>query len=263
MVRPVSEALKGGPCPTTSTLEHRPQLYVHHFPDLLIMQQALIIIAAVLSASVNAASCQLSAYSCLTSNSAASAYCTSALGVATEGVVTALDVVSRTTTLTDVPTSTITITSTVSIVSETTLTTFVTASAKATNKRRGETDSCDSAENILSGFDKSELSEACSCIGALPSVEAVSTTTLTGEVWFTVVPEVTTSITQTISTLSVSTVVKAAPTYTQVWGPKVGCDDIGMKSTQTFMLSTLNETQVTDICKATCIRMLAEFFRAT
>jgi hypothetical protein len=233
------------------------------------MKQALIIIATVLSASVNAASCQLSAYSCLTSNSAASAYCTSALGVATEGAVTTLDVISRTTTLTDVPTSTITVTSTELIVSKTTLTTFVTASAKATNKRRGETESCDSAEDILSAFDKSELSEACSCIGALPSAEAglltaePSTTTLTGEVWFTVVPEVTTSITQTISILSVSTIVKAAPTYTQVWGPKVGCDDIGMKSTQTFMLSTLNETQVTDICKATCIRMLAEFFRAT
>jgi hypothetical protein len=83
-----------------------------------------------------------------------------------------------------------------------------------------------------------------------------STTTLTGDVWFTVGPEVTTSITQTISTLSVSTVKMAAPTYTQVWGPKVGCDDIGMKSTQTFMLATLNETQVTEICKDTCMSML-------
>ncbi|KEQ74830.1 hypothetical protein M436DRAFT_80292 [Aureobasidium namibiae CBS 147.97] len=215
--------------------------------------------AAVLSASANAASCQISAYSCLASNSAASAYCTSALGVATEGVVTVLDVISRTTTLTDVPTSTITITSTDLIVSKTTSTTFTTSSAKASKRRRG-TEPCDTAEDILSGLDKSELSEACSCIGALPSSEASllpaepSTTTLTGEVWFTVVPEVTTSITQTITTTSISTVKKPKPSFTQVWGPKVGCDDVGMKSTQTFMLSTLNESQVTDICKGTCIK---------
>ncbi|KAI4849358.1 hypothetical protein E4T45_05945 [Aureobasidium sp. EXF-8846] len=213
------------------------------------MQQAFLFLAAALSASVNAASCQISAYSCLTSNSAASAYCTSALGVATS-----LDVVSRTTTLTDVPVSTITITLTESIVSKSTLTTFTTSSAKATSKRRRDAGSCDSAEDIMSGFDKSELSEACSCIGALPAEP--STTTLTGDVWFTVGPEVTTSITQTMSTLSVSTVKMAAPTYTQVWGPKVGCDDIGMKSTQTFMLATLNETQVTEICKDTCMNCM-------
>jgi hypothetical protein len=53
----------------------------------------------------------------------------------------------------------------------------------------------------------------------------------------------------------------AAPTYTQVWGPKVGCDDIGMKSTQTFMLATLNETQVTEICKDTCMSTLTEPFQ--
>ncbi|KAI4765789.1 hypothetical protein E4T52_02837 [Aureobasidium sp. EXF-3400] len=226
------------------------------------MRQALIVVTAVLSASVNAASCQISAYSCLASNSAASAYCTSALGVATEGVVTALDVISRTTTLTDVPTSTIVVTSTDLIVSKTTLTTFTTSSAKATSKRRRGTAPCDTAENILSGLDKSELSEACSCIGALPSAEAglltavPSTTTLTGEVWFTVVPEVTTSITQTITTLSVSTVKKPAPVFTQVWGPEVGCDDIGMKSAQTFMLATMNESQVTEICQDTCINCM-------
>ncbi|KAH0028750.1 hypothetical protein KCU78_g3542, partial [Aureobasidium melanogenum] len=45
----------------------------------------------------------------------------------------------------------------------------------------------------------------------------------------------------------------AAPSFTQVWGPKAGCDDIGMKSVQTFMLSTLNESQVTDTCKSTCL----------
>ncbi|CAD0100225.1 unnamed protein product, partial [Aureobasidium mustum] len=221
--------------------------------------QAFIVIAALLSVTANAASCQLSAYSCLASNSAAYAYCTSALGVATEAVVTSLDVISRTTTLSDVPTSTVTVTSTKSIVSKTTLTTFTTPSAKATGRRRRRVASCDTAENILSGLDNSELTEACSCIGALPSVEgalmkaAPSTTTLTGEVWFTVAPEVTTSITQTVSTLSVSTVKMAAPSFTQVWGPKAGCNDIGMKSVQTFMLSTLNESHVTEICKDTCL----------
>ncbi|KAI4775340.1 hypothetical protein E4T52_09702 [Aureobasidium sp. EXF-3400] len=45
----------------------------------------------------------------------------------------------------------------------------------------------------------------------------------------------------------------AAPSFTQIWGPKAGCDDIGMKSVQTFMLSTLNESQVTDTCKSTCL----------
>ncbi|CAD0092127.1 unnamed protein product, partial [Aureobasidium vineae] len=221
--------------------------------------QVLFTIAALLSVSANAASCQLSAYSCLVSNAAASAYCTSALGVATEAAVTSLDVIVRTTTLSDVPTSTVTITSTKSIVSKSTTTTFTTPSAKATGRRRRRAETCGTAEDVLSGLDKSELSEACFCIGALPSVEAAlmeaapSTTTITGEVWFTVAPEVTTSITQTVSSLSVSTVKMAAPSFTQVWGPKAGCDDIGQKSVQTIMLATLNESQVTDICKATCI----------
>lgn len=230
------------------------------------MQQVLVLITTLLSVTASAASCQLSAYSCLASNSAAYAYCTSALGVATEAVVTSLDIISRTTTLSNVPTSTVTITSTESIVSKTTLTTFTTPSTKTANNQRRETASCDTAENIMSGLENSELSEACSCIGALPSVEAAllkvapSTTTLTGEIWFTVAPQVTTSITQTISTLSVSTVKLAAPSFTQVWGPKAGCDDIGMKSVQTFMLSTLNESTVTDTCKDTCLGMLAGSF---
>ncbi|KAI5275892.1 hypothetical protein E4T47_01087 [Aureobasidium subglaciale] len=80
-----------------------------------------------------------------------------------------------------------------------------------------------------------------------------STTIMTAEVWFTVAPRVTVSTTQTVSTQSIITVEKAAPSFTQVWGPKAGCDDIGMASAQTFMVATMTEEQVTNICKATCM----------
>ncbi|KAL2026555.1 hypothetical protein VTO58DRAFT_102535 [Aureobasidium pullulans] len=224
------------------------------------MQQALLTIATVLSASANAASCQLSAYSCLASNAAASAYCTSALGAATQAVVTSMAIVSKTKTLSDVPISTVTVTSIKSIVSHSTTTTFTTSSVKATRRRRRRAASCNEPEDILSGLDDSALSEACSCVGALPTGEGdllkaePSTTTITGEVWFTVAPQVTVSITKTVSTLSVETVKLAAPSFTQVWGPTAGCDDIGMGSAQSYISGDMDEEQVTTICKATCMK---------
>ncbi|KAI5203345.1 hypothetical protein E4T39_04254 [Aureobasidium subglaciale] len=224
------------------------------------MRQALFTIVTLLSVSANAASCQLSAYSCLASNSAASAYCTSALSASSLGVVTSMEVKSRTKTLTNVPTSTVTVISTTSIVSQSTATTFTTSSVKAVGRRRMRDASCESVEDIMSGLDDTELSEACSCIGALPSVEAAllaasrSTTTVTAEVWFTVAPQVTVSSTQTVSVQSIITIEKAAPSFTQVWGPKAGCDDTGMSSAQSFMVATMTEEQVTNICKTTCTR---------
>ncbi|CAD0020839.1 unnamed protein product, partial [Aureobasidium pullulans] len=204
------------------------------------MQQALLTIAIVLSASANAASCQLSAYSCLASNAAASAYCTSALGVAAQAGVTSMAIVSKTKTLSDVPTSTVTVTSIKSIVSHSTATTFTTSSVKATRRRRRRAASCNEPEDILSGLDDLLKAEP-------------STTTITGEVWFTVAPQVTVSITKTVSTLSVETIKLAAPSFTQVWGPTAGCDDIGMASAQSYISGDMDEEQVTSICKATCM----------
>ncbi|KEQ98137.1 hypothetical protein AUEXF2481DRAFT_36634 [Aureobasidium subglaciale EXF-2481] len=171
-----------------------------------------------------------------------------------------MEIISRTTTLSDVPTSTVTVISTKSIVSSSTATTFTTSAVRTESRRVSRVAACGPAENILSGLDNAELSEACSCIGALPSVEAAmlavspSTTTMTAEVWSTVAPRVTESSTQTVSIQSIITVEKAAPSFTQVWGPKAGCDDIGMASAQTFMVATMTEEQVTNICKATCMK---------
>lgn len=58
--------------------------------------------------------------------------------------------------------------------------------------------------------------------------------------------------------MAVETVESAAPSFTQIWGPKEGCDDIGRFSVQSYMSGSLSEDEVTDICKKTCISTLLQ-----
>ncbi|GAB7346990.1 hypothetical protein MBLNU459_g3143t1 [Dothideomycetes sp. NU459] len=185
--------------------------------------------------------------------------------------ITSIAVTSLTTTISTGALSTIYDASTTLTTIHDTITTYV-SSPTATPSTTSTSTTCDvSAANAkLSSLDADEASTACSCIGLLPSTSsaksaadvtvtetvtetAVPTTTIveSGQIWFTVFAATTISETITSATTQTKTVSLAAPTFTQTWGPKDGCLDLGVSATASLN-ATATENDAVAYCQSEC-----------
>lgn len=226
--------------------------------------------------------------SCISIDADASTYCTAVLrGVqyldtaptgtvtAVMGEVTVTATVIRSVYITNGPTSTIYSSSVVLTTIHRTVTTYVSQASAALQKTPA---SCDTSSALaaLYRLGGNDLWTLCSSLGALPtpttlaSVVAASSTvtqadesnvtsTITGEVRFTVVPSTTIVMTMTSSVTETSTITLAAPTFTHVWGPKPGCADLRPDTNESLAPSMVKREAVST-CQASCARRSSDSF---
>lgn len=210
--------------------------------------------------------------SCLTSDTAAASYCTWALSApgSTTTVVhtTVVSVTAKTATSDVILTPTITTgaasteydaTYYTSIV-ETTVTDY-----SSTTSSQAVSATCDLA--ALTDLPGTEVSVACSCIGADPTPydttitkvititqdpAAAATTFETGVIEMTVADVTTDMFTFSTTITQTATASAAAPAYTKVYGPTAGCIDSGEFNITELATSVVDLTDAVRQCQFAC-----------
>ena len=138
--------------------------------------------------------------------------------------------------------------------------------------RHHQRDTCyeDSASDMFSSLSPDQLATACSCLGVegvtttvLSTVVASSTTTLTlasdvpvaletGVVHLTAEAATTNYLPITTSVTRTHTVYAAAPSYTHVWGPRAGCQNIVESGVQQLNQSVTQQAEAVSQCQTGC-----------
>lgn len=185
--------------------------------------------------------------------------------------ITSIVIASLTTTISTGALSTVYAGSTTLQTFHQTTTTYV-SSLTASPSATLVSNSCDvtGAVSKLSSLNANQASTACSCLDLLPpsstadspskvtvtetaTETAVPTTTIvqSGQIWYTEFAATTISETITSAMTQTKTVSLAAPTFTQVWGPKAGCLDAGVSATENLN-ATATQDEAVVYCKKEC-----------